>query len=247
MSAGPTPVPPSGSSPGAGASDARRSRTATGPTAAALRRARAERPAERPDERPDELDAIGWSDRKRWLWLVGLLVPVLVPAAFGLVAWTGWSVFWWFGPFFVFVVIPLIDVSLGLDTQNPPDAAIAWLEQDRYYRWVTYLYLPLQYGGLVLACRLWTTEPVPMSWVGKLGLAVTVGCVSGIGINTAHELGHKTRGRRALAEPGRPRADRSTGTSTSSTTAATTSGSRPPRTRPARGSASRSGRSCRAP
>jgi alkane 1-monooxygenase len=175
MAAGPTPVPPS---------DAWRSRTASGPTAGALRRAGTGRPV--------ELDAIGWSDRKRWLWLIGLLVPVLVPAAYGLVAWTGWAAFWWFGPFFVFVVIPVIDVSLGLDKENPPDAAIAWLEQDRYYRWVTYLYLPLQYGGLVLACWLWATEPIAMSWVGKLGLAVTVGCVSGIGINTAHELGHKT-------------------------------------------------------
>ena len=180
----PTPSGTSTPSVTSGPQDVWRSRTASGPTAGALRRAAVDRPV--------ALDEIGWSDTKRWLWLIGLLVPVLVPAAFGLVALTGVAAFWWFGPFFVFVVIPIIDVAAGLDSENPPDLAIAWLEQDRYYRWVTYLYLPLQYGGLVLACWLWTTEPIAMSWFGKLGLAVTVGCVSGIGINTAHELGHKT-------------------------------------------------------
>ncbi len=131
-----------------------------------------------------------WTDRKRRLWLIGLLVPVLPLAALGLVEWTDLRAFWWFGPVFVFVVIPLVDVAVGLDRQNPPDGAIGWLEQDRYYRWVVYAYLPLQFAGIVTACHVWTTQDLAV--VDKLGLAVTVGCVTGIGINAAHELGHKT-------------------------------------------------------
>jgi alkane 1-monooxygenase len=132
--------------------------------------------------------APAWRDRKRRLWLLGLVVPALPFLAGLLVALTGWAGCWWLGPFVVFGVVPVVDVALGRDGANPPDDAIAWLEQDRWYRWCTYLYLPLQYAGLVYACAQWSRG---LSGAGALGLAVTVGIVAGIGINTAHELGHK--------------------------------------------------------
>jgi alkane 1-monooxygenase len=97
--------------------------------------------------------------------------------------------FWFFGPIFVFGAMPVLDTLIGKDSANPPDSVIKWLEQDRYYRWCTYLYLPLQYGSLVVACALWAHGG--LSLFDKLGLALTVGSVSGIAINTAHELGHK--------------------------------------------------------
>ena len=39
-----------------------------------------------------------------------------------------------------------------MDPSNPPDSIIKWLEQDRYYRWCTYVFIPIQYAGLILAC-----------------------------------------------------------------------------------------------
>ena len=66
---------------------------------------------------------------------------------------------------------------------------IAALEADRYYRWITFLFLPLQYAGLVAA--FWVIANGDLSTADKVGLAVTMGFLSGIGINTAHELGHK--------------------------------------------------------
>ncbi|SNR48432.1 alkane 1-monooxygenase [Haloechinothrix alba] len=134
-------------------------------------------------------ETAAWRDGKRYAWLLGLVVPAIPFLAWGLVSATGLGAFWWLGPVIVFVLIPLIDVAVGTDAENPPDELIEWLEQDRYYRWVTYLYLPIQYAGLVLACWLWTTYP--MTLVDRVGLAVSVGVVAGIGINTAHELGHK--------------------------------------------------------
>ena len=89
----------------------------------------------------------------------------------------------------VFGIFPLLDLAIGMDARNPPDGVIKWLEQDRYYRWCTYLYLPVQYAGLVFACWLWSRGG--LSVADKIGLALTVGMVSGIAINTAHELGHK--------------------------------------------------------
>jgi alkane 1-monooxygenase len=130
-----------------------------------------------------------WRDGKRYAWLLGLIIPMSPFIAWGLVSATGVGLFWWAGPIFVFLLIPLIDVVVGTDAENPPDDLIEWLEQDRYYRWITYLYLPVQYVSLAVACWLWTTHP--MSVADKIGLAITVGIVAGFGINTAHELGHK--------------------------------------------------------
>ena len=122
------------------------------------------------------------------------------------------------------------------------------LEQDRYYRWITYLFLPIQYAGFVGA--FWLIANGDALGLGtctldRIGLAVSIGCIGGIGINTAHELGHKKEATSAGCPRSRwPRA--STATSTSSTTAATTSGSRRPRTRLRSGSARASTSSGRA-
>jgi alkane 1-monooxygenase len=134
---------------------------------------------------------VSWRDPKRYLWPLGLVVPLLPFLAVGLVELTGLGVFWWAGPFVVFVVMPLLDWLVGKDAENPPESAIKHLEEDRYYRWCTSLYLPLQYASLVGACALWASGS--LSLVESLGLAITVGCVSGIAINTAHELGHKRK------------------------------------------------------
>jgi alkane 1-monooxygenase len=131
----------------------------------------------------------GWSDRKRYAWLLGLFVPTLPFIAWGLVEVTGLGVFWFYGPFLVFAIFPLADLIVGMDAENPPDSVIKWLEQDRYYRWCTYLYIPIQYAGLVLACWLWSSGK--LSTLDDVGLALTMAMVSGIAINTAHELGHK--------------------------------------------------------
>lgn len=134
-----------------------------------------------------------WKDKKRYLWLLGLVVPSLGFGAWGLVEVTGLSLFWYLGPIVVFVVIPVVDLVAGLDRSNPPDDVIDALENDRYYRWITYLFLPIQYAALVWACWMFTgpSWAPAMSTVDKIGLAMTIGTIAGIGINTAHELGHK--------------------------------------------------------
>jgi alkane 1-monooxygenase len=138
---------------------------------------------------PDVADAPAWRDPKRHAWLLGLLIPTLPFLAWGLVHITGLGVFWFYGPMLVFGIFPPLDLAFGLDQRNPPDDVIKWLEQDRYYRWCTYLYLPIQYAGLVFACWLWAHGH--LSGIDKVGLALTEAMVSGIAINTAHELGHK--------------------------------------------------------
>ena len=130
-----------------------------------------------------------WRDGKRYAWLLGLFVPTLPFLAWGLVDATGLSVFWFFGPLVVFGVFPFLDLLIGKDAENPPDSVIKWLEQDRYYRWCTYAFLPLQFAALIGGA--WLLAGDALSVIDKIGLALTLGCVNGVGINTAHELGHK--------------------------------------------------------
>ncbi|MET0998785.1 MAG: fatty acid desaturase, partial [Marmoricola sp.] len=136
-----------------------------------------------------------WTDNKRYLWLIGLVVPSLAFIAFSLFQLTGWGVWLWIGPIVILGVVPAIDLIAGLDRSNPPDDVIERLENDKYYRWITYLFLPIQYVGFVGAF-VWMAKP---EWLGvaeldtwdKVGLALSIGAIGGIGINTAHELGHK--------------------------------------------------------
>ena len=59
-----------------------------------------------------------WRDRKRLLWLLGLVIPTLVPMSWASAALTGWGVFWWSGPLLMFVIIPLMDYLVGADSDN---------------------------------------------------------------------------------------------------------------------------------
>jgi alkane 1-monooxygenase len=135
-------------------------------------------------ERPD------WRDGKRYLWLLGAVVPMFLFAGWGMVNVTGLGLFWWMGPLFLYVLIPVFDMVFGADPTNPLDAVVAWLEQDRYYRWVTYLFLPLQYLAIFVGFWLITNHG-GLGVADKLGIAFTLGSLNGVAINTAHELGHK--------------------------------------------------------
>jgi alkane 1-monooxygenase len=130
-----------------------------------------------------------WRDGKRFLWMAALVVPLLPYVSFGIAQRSGSEWGWYFTPGLVFVLIPLLDWFVGNDGGNAPNPAMQALQDDAWYRYLTYLYLPLQYGTLVLGCWAWTE---PLGWVGQLGVIASLGTVSGIAINTAHELGHKS-------------------------------------------------------
>ncbi|HEY3435326.1 MAG TPA: alkane 1-monooxygenase [Solirubrobacterales bacterium] len=136
-----------------------------------------------------EVNPAEWTDGKRYAWLLGIVVPLAPFFAYLYWSLTGIGAFWFIGPVLVFVIFPLLDFAIGMDSTNPPDSVLKFLEQDRYYKWCTYLFIPIQYGGLIFACWIWSSGEI--NTVESLGLALTMGVVGGIAINTAHELGHK--------------------------------------------------------
>ena len=134
--------------------------------------------------------ASGWSDGKRYLWLLGALTITLPILAAQLALSTGLHVFWWFGPLFAFGVIPILDTLIGDDRDNPPEAVVPHLERERYYRLIVYLATFVEYVAFFMCVRIVGTHA--LAWYDYVGFALSLGAATGISINTAHELGHKT-------------------------------------------------------
>jgi alkane 1-monooxygenase len=132
---------------------------------------------------------IRYTDRKRWLWPLSLLWP-LVPALCGVLAMvTQQPAFHWLTLGIWYLALPALDHLLPADPNNPPPEVIAQLDQDRYYRLLTYLTVPMHFITLIVAAWMVATQNLP--WHAVLGLALSVGVVNGLAINTGHELGHK--------------------------------------------------------
>lgn len=130
-----------------------------------------------------------WTDHKRYLWLLGIAIMLLPVLGGALALSTGWSVFWWFSPLFVYTVLPLADWLIGEDRVNPPEAQVRELEQDSYYDWAVFLAVPVQMA--VFGWAVWAAATLDLHWFELLGLAISIGGIGGASINTAHEIGHK--------------------------------------------------------
>jgi len=130
-----------------------------------------------------------YCDRKRYAWLLSLVVPCTVGVGPALMGWTGDPLALWAPVAFFYLVAPLLDWLLGVDRSNPPESAVPALERDRYYRRITYLLVPVLWAAFVFSAWWVATQPLP--WHGVLAMVLTTGTVGGFCINLGHELGHK--------------------------------------------------------
>ena len=132
---------------------------------------------------------ITYTDRRRWLWSLSLFWPIMPVISCWMAASSG-QVIWFWGTLIVWYgLVPVIDHLLPTDGSNPPEEVVPQLEQDSYYRVLTYLTVPIHYFTLIYTAYIVGTQNLP--WHAVLGLALSVGVVNGLAINTGHELGHK--------------------------------------------------------
>ncbi|MBH03154.1 MAG: alkane 1-monooxygenase [Xanthomonadales bacterium] len=128
-------------------------------------------------------------DKKRWLWPMGFGIIILVGAA-TLAGW--WFDITWLmfaGVITVYGIVPALDFLIGKDSTNPPERVLDVLEDDPYYRVSTYVFVVVQFFFVIAAAALVGYGDLNIwQW---LGITTTIGMLSGIAINTAHELGHK--------------------------------------------------------
>jgi alkane 1-monooxygenase len=136
-----------------------------------------------------EIGRIDYVDRKRYLWLLSVLFPLIPFVGMGLTLWTGQEWTLWLPLVFVYLVIPLLDHLFPNDESNPPEQIVPQLESDTYYRVLNHLTVPLHF--VVLVCGAWFVATQDVGWAGLIALSLMVGAISGFGINTGHELGHK--------------------------------------------------------
>lgn len=134
-----------------------------------------------------------WRDPKKVFWLIGIAAPGLAGLSWLCVRYIGPAgVWWWTGAIVAFGLMPLLDYLVGPNSDNPPDSALEGLENDPFYRWATYLFLPIQYLSLAFSCWLWAGGGwLTMHFPDRVGLMVTTGIFGGAAINAAHDLGHK--------------------------------------------------------
>lgn len=99
-----------------------------------------------------------------------------------------------------FVIIPLLELVLPKSRNNVPETAEPSLLKQRFFDYLLYLMAPVQYA--ILGFFLWRVTSTPLEGYELTGLILSMGIQCGaIGINVAHELGHRpSRFERLLAK-----------------------------------------------
>ena len=125
----------------------------------------------------------------QYRWLFSLAMPLWPFASYLLVEATANPLFWWLGSLVGLGLAPALDYLLGSSTSNLDEQASARLAANSYYPFIVYLFVPLQW--LATLFGLWVASTGVLHGIDWLGWALTLGVVNGLGINAAHELGHK--------------------------------------------------------
>lgn len=123
---------------------------------------------------------------KKIAFFTAFIIPALV--VIGFYAGGFWN---YLAIAFSFVIIPLADQMLGIDTSNVSESEVKVVGEEFYYRFVTYIWTVAQLAFLVWGAYAVTTGKLAnvLDWTGFIvSFALVTG---GIGITVAHELGHK--------------------------------------------------------
>jgi len=122
---------------------------------------------------------------KKYTYLICFILP---PLAY--LGYTLGGVYNYISPFLVFCILPILDWLVGKDSTNPIEDEVPELQNEKYYRYITYVWSYLQVGFVIWAVYAVATKS--MAFYELVGFVVSVGiCTGGIGITVAHELGHK--------------------------------------------------------
>jgi len=134
-----------------------------------------------------------------FIMLVGTLVarkewalPFSLPFLFPIVTYYAGS----WGNFYptitlIFMTVPLLEIVCGLDGDNPNAQQAQALTEQKSFRWVTFVWMPFQFGFLVWCC--WAFATFPIGLLDRLAFIISVGLNCGaLGINISHELIHRS-------------------------------------------------------
>lgn len=123
---------------------------------------------------------------KKLGFFTAFILPALVVTGYYLGG--GWN---YLAIVFSFIILPVIDQYMGVDTSNISESQAKVIGEEFYYRFVTYVWTYVQLGFVLWGCYVMTKGHIHTSfeWIGfVISFALVTG---GIGITVAHELGHK--------------------------------------------------------
>ncbi|WP_122901316.1 alkane 1-monooxygenase [Acinetobacter sp. B51(2017)] len=134
------------------------------------------------------------ADPKRKLWLLGLSIPVIATGAligFAKGPKVLQSLFASTGLITLHGLIPFFDRYFAEDSQPLPPQQLKQLQHDPYYTRVVAAYIPLQYVANLYTAHLATRKDTAL--LDTVLLASLLSVVNVVGMNVAHELGHKSK------------------------------------------------------
>ncbi len=134
------------------------------------------------------LPAAGRFPVQRYLRYAGsFIIPAVTLVAIALTGW--WS---WLTPIIAFAVFPVIELFVKGSTENLGEDAEREAQRDRVFDAILYLMVPIQYA--IVALTLYVVASTDLALYELVGLTVSTGlCCGTLGINAAHELGHRRR------------------------------------------------------
>jgi alkane 1-monooxygenase len=116
---------------------------------------------------------------------IGYIIPAIV--LFSLASPNGWS---FTALAVVFGVLPAIEMMLQGSTKNLSAVEEEVAKNDRLYDLILWSLVPIQWA--LLAFFLFSVSAPELTWWVKLGMTTAFGMACGVlGINAAHELGHR--------------------------------------------------------
>lgn len=101
---------------------------------------------------------------------------------------TGWLV--WLTLFYAWILLPATELFIKPVEKNKSQAEEELAKANKWYDYMLYLVVPLQYAALVYF--LFSMQQPALAWFDVLGRILTMGLLCGtFGINVGHELGHR--------------------------------------------------------
>jgi len=91
---------------------------------------------------------------------------------------------------YLFIVIPIIDMLVGEDPHNPPEAVMPEMMKDNFYRFSIYPHILMLWILFAVTVTFVATQDLPIWSYAVLLLSAGIG--SGGVLTLAHELGHKS-------------------------------------------------------
>ena len=133
---------------------------------------------------------VTYSDSKRYLWFFSFALALVTPLTVAAYFWTGSVLTVLIPTIYMYVFIPLFDLIVGEDLNNPPEEVVEAMAADPFYRILLHAAVPVFYASFFVAAWFVGTQDLP--WWAIIVFAYGVGALHGDVLTIGHELGHKT-------------------------------------------------------